>query len=327
MNSALHVHEEVSAALREHRGVVLLETAVLTCGLPRDIWQAAHGQCPAAIGTSLPVHLATMQGMMAAVRETGCVPAVTAMLGGVPRMGLSDSDLDALARDRGAAKASLATMAAVAATGGSAGTTVSGTLRLAAAVKGCDLPQPAVFATGGIGGVHTGWPARVDVSADLGELARQQVCVVSAGAKSIIDAQATSELLEAMGVPVLGYRIDRMPGFQCPPSESSPGVLRVDTHSEADAIAHAHWSLPGSGGLLLCQSPPAETAMLSADVHAAAAEAERMVEAEGPARTPALLDAMATLTGGATLRANIDLLLANARLAGELAAVMAARSG
>ncbi len=325
MSDPLHIHEEVVDALHGNRGVVLLETAVLTCGLPCEVWQKAHGDCPTTIDRSLPVHLATMRGMMEAIRAAGCVPAVTAVLSGTPRVGLSDDELVSLADDRSAGKASTATMAAVLATGCSAGTTVSGTLRLSAAVAAAGLPQPRIFATGGIGGVHAGWPARLDVSADLGELARQQVCVVCAGAKSIIDAHSTCEVLEAMGVPVLGYRLDRMPGFQCPPSAGSPAVHRVESASDAGAVAHAHWSLPGSGGLLLCQSPPPETAMPVADVDAAAAEAERIVEAGGPARTPALLNAMATVSCGATLRANIDLLLANARLAGELAAVMAAR--
>ncbi len=327
MNTPLLISEEVAEALREHRGVVLLETAVLTCGLPREAWQPDHGRCPTTIDHALPVHLATVGSMMAAIREAGCIPAVTAIVDGAARVGVSENELESLAADRGAGKASTATMAAAMAAGGSAGTTVSGTLRLSAAVAAAGHPRPRVFATGGIGGVHRGWPARLDVSADLGEVAGQQVCVVCAGAKSIIDAHSTCELLEAMGVPVLGYGIDRMPGFQCPPRDHSPAILRMDSPAEAALVANSHWNLPGSGGLLLCQSPPPETAMTPADAEAAAMEAEGMVDREGPARTPALLDAMATLTGGDSLRANIDLLRANAWLAGQLAAVMATRRG
>jgi len=318
----LHVHSEVAEALRSGRGVVVLETAVLTCGLPAVPWTAAFGPCPNAIDASLPVHLATMRAMIEAIRAAGAVHAVTAILSGQPRIGLSEDELNTLAADRSAGKASTATMATAIAAGHSAGATVSGTLGLCGAVAGIGLPQPRVFATGGIGGVHIGWPTRVDVSADLGELARQQVCVVSAGAKSILDAAVTAELLESLGVPTLGYQIDRMPRFQSPPTDESPRIHRVDELVDAAAIARAHWSLPDRGGLLLCQSPPEETAMRPADVDAAAREAEQTVRVDGPTRTPALLAAMAKLTDGATLRANVDLLVANARLAGNLAMVM-----
>lgn len=323
MSRPIRVHDEVAEALRAARGVVLLETAVLTCGLPGTPWRAAHGACPTVIDDALPVHLATLRSMIEAIRTAGAVPAVTAILNGTPRIGLSQDELNALAGDRSAGKASTATMAAMLAAGRSAGTTVSATLALSGAVEAAGLPRPRVFATGGIGGVHTGWPARVDVSADLGELARQQVCVVCAGAKSIIDAAATAEVLESLGVPTLGYRVDRMPGFQSPPTDDSPAIDRVETLADAAAVARAHWSLPGRGGLLLCQSPPPNTAMLPSDVDAAAREAEATVRVDGPARTPALLAAMATVTNGGTLRANVDLLVANARLAGELAVLMA----
>lgn len=260
--------------------------------------------------------------MAAVIRSSGAVPAITAVLNGTPRVGLTDDELNALAHDTQAGKASTPTLAIAMASSASAGTTVSGTLRLSGSLASMGLSQPRVFATGGIGGVHTGWPRATDVSADLGELARQQVCVVCAGAKSIIDARTTTEILESMGVPTLGFQVDRMPQFQSPPASDSPEICRVDHLDSVAAIAQCHWSLPASGGLLLCQSPPVATAMEPAEVADIVAEAQRQVSATGPARTPALLEAMATLSGGGTLRANVDLLVSNAKLAGALAQAM-----
>jgi pseudouridine-5'-phosphate glycosidase len=260
--------------------------------------------------------------MDAVIRKQGAVPAVTAIISGVPRIGLTGDELNELA-DLSAcghtAKASTATMATAMASGESAGTTVSGTLRLAGAVAAQGIPLPNVFATGGIGGIHTGWPVELDVSADLGELARQQVCVVCAGPKSIIDGGRTVELLESLGVPVLGLRIDRLPGFQSPPTDDSPMLTRVDSPSEAAKIAAAHWMLPGSGGVLLTQSPPAHSAMTAQLVAQLAAEAQATVTMTGPARTPALLSSMAACSGGDTLRSNIDLLVSNAATAAMVA--------
>jgi pseudouridine-5'-phosphate glycosidase len=319
----LRVLPEVADALDANSPVVLLETAMLTCGLPAMPWTSTHGVCPAGLDPAAPVHLGTARAMAAAIRAAGAVPAVTAIVDGVPCVGLSDAELEALAEhatNGGAGKASTSTMATAMARGESAGTTVSGTLRLAAAVGLSGLRMPRVFATGGIGGVHTGWPTDLDVSADLGELARQQVCVVCAGPKSIIDGRRTLELLESLGVPVLGLGIDRLPGFQCAPAADAPMVTRVNTAHDAATIARSHWTLPGSGGVLLTQSPPAASAMTPEMLNQIARQAEATVTAVGPARTPALLSAMATISGGATLRANIDLLIANAATAAQVAA-------
>ncbi|MBT5656830.1 MAG: pseudouridine-5'-phosphate glycosidase [Phycisphaerae bacterium] len=322
MSTHVQVHDEVANALQSRAGVVLLETAVLTQGLPHTPWQSTYGPCPPVIDAELPIHLATVQSMAAAIRSSGAVPAITAVINGTPRVGLTEEELNALAQDTQAGKASTPTLSLAMATGSSAGTTVSGTLRLSGSLASMGLLQPRVFATGGIGGVHTGWPASTDISADLGELARQQVCVVCAGAKSIIDARTTTEILESMGVPTLGFRVGQMPQFQSPPASDSPEIHRVDHLDAIAAIAKCHWSLPTSGGLLVCQSPPPATAMQPSDVASVVAEAQRQVRATGPARTPALLDAMASLSEGATLRANVDLLVSNANLAGELAMTM-----
>ncbi len=319
MTSPIRVHDDVIAALNSEKRVVLLETAVLTCGLPRHSWSAAHGPCPASIEANGPLNLACMRGMIDAIRDHGCHPAVTAVVEGTPRIGLTDDELSTLAMDTAAGKASIATIGRSMAGRASAGTTVSATLRLGAGASYGDHPHPRVFATGGIGGVHTGWSDQLDISADLGELAARQICVVCAGAKSIIDAGATAELLESLGVPILGLGVDRMPGFQCGPSESSPRVLRVDAIRDAAAMSTAHWSIPSAGGVLLTQPPPKGSELSAVEVASAARQAEETVSGTGPARTPALLDAMARLTGGATLRANIDLLISNASTAAELA--------
>jgi pseudouridine-5'-phosphate glycosidase len=254
------------------------------------------------------------------IRDAGAVPAASAILHGAPHIGLSAEALDELAEDRTAAKASTATMAIAMARGMSAGTTVSGTLRLAAAMG---QPAPRVFATGGIGGVHLGWPADVDVSADLGELARSRVCTVCAGPKSIIDAHATSQALESLGVPVLGLGVHQMPGFQSPPADDAPAVSRVDNVSRIAAIATAHWQLPAAGGMLVVQPPPPAHSMDASSLRTIAETAEAEVRATGPDRTPALLDAMARLSGGDTLRCNVDLLVSNARTAADIATALA----
>ena len=320
MSPVVHVLPEVGEALAAGKAVVLLETAVLTCGLPRTPWQAQHGPRPDHLDAGDAVHLGTVRAMERAIGAAGAVPAVSAILHGTARIGLTQQELEALAADESAGKASTATMAVPMAGGGSAGTTVSGTLRLAAAVEG---PAPCVFATGGIGGVHTGWPANVDVSADLGELARARVCTVCAGPKSIIDATATSEVLESLGVPVLGLGVDRMPGFQSPAAGDAPAVTRVESAARAAAVAAAHWRLPGAGGLLVVQPPPPAHAIDADVLRGIAAEAEAETTATGPARTPALLDAMARCSGGDTLRCNVDLLVSNAHAAADIATSLA----
>ncbi|MDP7070544.1 MAG: pseudouridine-5'-phosphate glycosidase [Phycisphaerales bacterium] len=319
MTSTIQVHDTVSSALAAGRSVVLLETAVLTCGLPRLPWSIDHGPCPPSIDANESLNLSCMRAMIAAVEAVGCVPAVTALVRGVPRVGLSDEELGELALDETAGKASTASLAQSMATRASAGTTVSATLRLGGSAAYPDRRRPRVFATGGIGGVHVGWTRHLDVSADLSELAAQQICVVCAGAKSIIDSTATTELLESLGVPVLGLGIDRMPGFQCGPSNDAPSITRVDSIPAAAAICASQWSIPSSGGLLLTQPPPREFEMSREVIDAAACQAEDSVDCTGSARTPALLEAMACLTGGATLRTNVELLVANAATAAMLA--------
>ncbi len=313
----MHLHPEVAEALQDAQPVVLLETAVLTHGLPRQCWQPSFGKAPQGLNTTLPVHLATMHCMERAVRERNAIPAITAVIQGVPHIGLQPSQVEALAADTQAHKASASTLGHAIANGASAGTTVSGTLRLAGAIQ--DLPRPRVFATGGIGGVHYGWSNTPDISADLGELTRHQICIVCAGAKSIIDPHATAESLETLGIPTLGLGTDRLPRFQAAGDDQCPTIAKVDSAHQAAMIAKAHWSLPGGAGLLLMQPPPASVAMTLQDVDEAVQQAESHITATGQGRTPALLQSMAEATSGATLRANVGLLESNAATAADLA--------
>jgi pseudouridine-5'-phosphate glycosidase len=315
----VRILDEVADALERGTPLVALETAVMTAGLPR--------RCLATLGITLtgwpddvPVNLLACRRMSEAVRTAGAIPAVTAVVNGGLRIGLDDTELADLAADEAAGKAGTSTMATALATGASAGTTVSGTL------VACSLsPQPIrVFATGGIGGVHRNWTEHPDISADLGELARRRCAVVCSGAKSLLDIPATLELLEAAGVPVLGYRTDVMPAF------ITAGHHRLGCrHDDVDSIAataRARWGDLDQAGSLLVVNPAPDEVLVSPDEADEALQAALSQAAEtgvtGPAVTPFVLEAMAGATAGRTLRANLVLLERNAALAGDLAMAM-----
>jgi pseudouridine-5'-phosphate glycosidase len=304
-HAALDVRPEVAAALEAGRPVVALESTLIAHGLP---W---------------PLNLETARAAEAAVRAEGAVPASVAVCRGRPTVGLDGAELEHLARGTGVRKASRRDLATAVARGEWAATTVAATMALAHAAG------VRVFATGGIGGVHpppAGQGARaLDVSADLYELARTPVAVVCAGAKSILDLPATLEVLETLGVPVLGYRTDEFPAFYLTTS-GQPVSARVDAPDEAAALLRAHWGL-GGAGVVLAQPLPAETALAPDAFGDALGRAEgEAAEARvcGPALTPFLLHRLALATGGRTLQANQALVLANARLAARVAAALAA---
>jgi len=294
---------EVAAALAAGRPVVALETAVLTHGLPR------------------PWNLEAVRAMATAVREGGAVPAVVAVLGGVLQVGLDEEELAALAQTPEPDKLGARDLARALALGRTGGTTVSGTL------AACRLAGVRVFATGGIGGVHRGWTARPDVSSDLGELARTPCCVVSSGAKSVLDLPATLEALEALGVPVLGWGTAAFPASHTPgaPALAVPEVADAATVAE---LCRRRWEeLRQGGGVLLANPVPAAAALDRGEVEAAVdrAEAEaRRQGVTGPALTPFLLDALAGTTGGRSVQANLALLASNAALAARVAVALAA---
>ena len=297
----LLVSDEVRAALAEGRAVVALESSLIAQGLP------------------VPHNLETALAAEAAVRDAGAVPATTALESGRLVVGASRELLEKLADpDRAIAKAGSRDIGPLLAAGALASTTVSATMRAA------HLAGIAVFATGGIGGVHRGATSSFDVSSDIDELAATPVAVVSSGAKSILDLPATMELLETRRVPVVGYGVDELPAFY----SVSSGIRlahRVDTPAAAAAAIAMHRSIPGAGGLLLVQPPPADVALDADEVDGWIAEALADAAARGirgGAVTPHLLGHLARASGGRTLRVNIALIVNNARTAGRIASVL-----
>ncbi len=293
---------DVATALSRGEPVVALESTVITHGLP---W---------------PANLETAQAMERAARESGAMPATVALLAGEIRVGLTDAELEHLARQGGTArKVSRRDLALAVSRGEDGGTTVATTMWAA------QRAGIGVFATGGIGGVHRRHP--FDVSADLPELARTPVLVVCAGAKAILDLPLTLEWLETHGVPVLGWQTDEFPAFY-----SRDSGLPVDQRVADAAEVAAFWLAQrrlGLGGALLTVPVPEEFAEPSAEVEKAIAAALDDADAEGVrgrAVTPFLLARVSALTEGASQRANRALLENNARVAAEVATALATRS-
>ncbi len=284
---------EVVAARDEGRPVVALESTLVAHGLP---W---------------PDNLAVARELEATVRQGGATPATIAVIDGSARIGLPDDVLEQLARDGSKlAKAGATDLAVHLARGSSAATTVSATAVLAARAG------IRVFATGGIGGVHRGDAA--DVSHDLVALARTAIIVVSAGAKAILDLPRTLELLETLGVLVIGYRTSELPAFY---TRNSGLVLdhRAETAEEIATIARRHWQL-GGGGVLACNPIPAHAELSGLEPVIDGALADAKADAiTGKRLTPFLLARLATVTAGASIRANRALALNNAELAAAIA--------
>ena len=297
----LSISTPVADALAASAPVVALESTVVAHGLP------------------YPHNLETAREMMDAVRRGGAVPALIAVLDGHIRVGVDARELEHIARDDRIVKASSRDVPVLIATGASGATTVAGTM-LCARLAGIE-----VFATGGIGGVHRGASSTFDVSADLYELARTPVAVVCSGAKSILDVPATLEMLESLGVPVLGLATDRFPAFHVRDS-GLPVPHPVRDASEAARVAAAVLAFERTG-LVIANPVPAADAMDRATIERLVEEAERRARASnvtGKAITPFLLDALAESSDGATLRTNRALLVDNARAAAEVARHLAA---
>jgi pseudouridylate synthase len=256
--------------------------------------------------------------MTFAVRSHGAVPAITGVARGIPTVGLEPEDLERFLMRDGVRKVSARDVPIAVASGVDGATTVAASIALAT-LAGID-----VFATGGIGGVHHGAP--VDESADLLELSRTLIICVCAGAKSILDLPATWERLETLGVPVVGYRTDELPGF----FTASTGIkltARAESAAEIGRMFEAHVGLGRKQGLLVVNPPPPEHALGRGKVDWAVKQA--LAEATqagigGPALTPYLLESLAKATGGSSLSANLALLESNAALAAEIAAAMRA---
>ena len=293
--SQFSLSPEVLHALTAKLPVVALESAVITHGLPR------------------PYNLSLAQDMEQEIRKEGCIPATIAVMEGEIKIGLSGDELEHLANEDNVVKISRRDFAAAITKKLRGGTTVAGTL-FAAQRAGI-----RVFATGGIGGVHP--EPDYDISADLPTLADTPMIVVCAGAKAILDLPATLEYLETMSVPVVGYQTDEFPAFYSRQSGLKTS-LRLDTSEEIAQYARAYWELGCSSAVLVTQPPPQGTALPHEAVDGFIRQAQQEALQKGihgQALTPFLLGRLATLTNNATLKANLDLLINNARLAARIA--------
>ncbi len=269
-----------------------------------------------AHGMPYPQNTETAREVEAIVRKAGAVPATIAILDGVAKVGLTEMELESLGREgKEIRKVSTRDIAHAIARRQHGATTVAATMRLAA------MAGIAVFATGGIGGVHRGGERSFDISADLTEISQSNVAVVTAGAKAILDLPLTLETLETLGVPVIGYGTDEFPAFYSRESGCRL-AMRCDTASEIADIMHAKWSMGLKGGLVVANPIP-EEAEIPAGELAPAIEAalERADEKNisGKDVTPFLLAEIARITEGRSLKANIALVKNNARLAAEVA--------
>ena len=298
---ALQIAPAVADALATGRPVVALESTLISHGLP----------APRNVEVALAAE--------AAVRAEGAVPATIAVRDGRLLVGLSRTEIETLAAARDVVKASRHNLAAALGRPGWAGTTVSATM-IAAHLAGIQ-----VLATGGIGGVHRGGSASMDVSADLDELARTPVLVVCAGPKSILDVRLTLEVLETRGVPVLGLATDELPGF----FSRSSGLqlqIRVETPAEAAALARRHWGLGLTTGIVVAVPVPEPAALPRAEADAAIDRAIAEAEAagiHGPAATPWVLARVAELTDGRSIAANVALIEHDASVAARIAVALA----
>jgi len=293
MHDLIHVSDEVQAALEEERAVVALETTLVAHGFP----------APDGVETGLASE--------AAVRAAGAVPATVGVLDGQIRIGLGREELERFTP--AARKLGPRDLAVCAVQGVVGATTVGGTLTAAAAVG------IRFMGTGGLGGVHRGFPTPPDVSADLAAAARIPALVASSGVKSLLDVPATVELLETLGVPVIGYRTDTLPLFY-DAAGGPPVSARADDVTEIARIADAHWRL--GGNTVLVGRPPTESLDVAPLIEEAVAAAGRD-GISGQAVTPFVLGYLHEHSDGETRRVNRDLIVENAGLAGAIATAYA----
>jgi pseudouridine-5'-phosphate glycosidase len=297
VNSYLDIRPEVASALARGSPVVALESTVISHGLPR------------------PHNLETAHRMEAAVRKEGAVPATVGLLNGRLIVGLSHGEIELLANADEVHKVSRRDLSAVLASRKPGATTVAATILIASQAG------ISVFATGGIGGVHRGVQETLDISADLAELARTPVAVVCAGAKIILDLPRTLELLETLGVPVVGFRTSSFPAFYVRDSGLNLD-LRVESAEEAARLMSIQSQLGLSSGIVFCNPPPESSALDRAQTESlikTALIAANSAGIQGKAVTPYLLSYLSNASDGATLKANMDLLVSNASVAAQIA--------
>ncbi|MBU2440301.1 pseudouridine-5'-phosphate glycosidase [bacterium] len=289
--------DEVKEALEEGKPVVALESTLISHGFP------------------YPENLEVAEEMEEIIRGYGVVPATIAVIKGKIKVGLTRGELEFMATSKDILKASRRDLAVIAAKGLNGATTVAATMMVAerAGIK--------VFATGGIGGVHRGAEKTFDISADLQELARTPVAVVCSGAKAILDLPLTLEYLETMGVPIIGFRTDEFPAFYCRESGLKVDYV-VNDEVEAAKIIRAMQDLELGGGMIIANPVPEEYALSMEYMNEIIEKAVRAAEKEGvkgKKLTPYLLNKIKELTGGKSLKTNIELVKDNARVAAKIA--------
>jgi pseudouridine-5'-phosphate glycosidase len=293
--------QEVADALANGGAIVALESTIITHGMP------------------YPANLETALSVEAVVRENGAVPATIAVIDGELRVGLERDELEKLAQAKGVVKASGRDLAVAMVRGQTAGTTVSATMLLA------ELAGIEIFATGGVGGVHRGAEQTFDISADLTELGRTRTAVVCAGVKSILDIAKTLEYLETQRVPVIAYGTEDFPAFFTRQS-GYKADHRLDTPEEIASAMHLHHQLGTGTGLLIANPIPEEAALTPDFIDGTIADAVREADERGIGRkelTPFLLARINELSKGESLKANIELVRNNARLAAKMAVAYA----
>jgi pseudouridylate synthase len=298
----LRIASDVAAAVKAGKPVVALESTIITHGMP------------------YPENVRTAREVEAVVRASGAVPATIAVFDGAVRVGLSDAELESLGQARDVMKLSRADLAFAVSARRTGSTTVAATM-ICAHLAGIE-----VFATGGIGGVHRGVEATLDISADLDEFARTPVAVVCAGAKALLDLPRTLEYLETRGVPVVCYRSDEFPAFWSRNSGLA-APLRLDQPADIAAFMRARKGLGIDGGLVVANPIPANAEIPAAEIESLVRQAIREADGKGitgKAVTPYLLGRMLKLSGGRSLPANIALVKNNAALAAQIAGALRA---
>ena len=303
MNQYLDIKPEVAQALAQGKGVVALESTIISHGMP------------------YPQNVETALAVEKLVRENGAVPATIAIIGGRLKAGLSPEEIEYFGKKGAAiAKASRRDLPVLIAKGQDGACTVTTTMMIA------HMAGIGVFATGGIGGVHRGAETTMDISADLEELARTPVMVVCAGAKSILDLGLTLEYLETHGVPVIGYGTEELPAFYTRKSGFAVDY-RIDTPADLAKIFYVKQDCGLGGGMLVANPIPEEYSMDADVISKAISDAVAEAKAQGihgKETTPFLLAKIKDLTGGSSLDSNIQLVFNNARLAAKTAVELAA---
>ena len=297
MNKYMDILPEVQAALEQGRAVVALESTIISHGMP------------------YPSNLECAQKCEELVRENGAAPATIAIIGGRIKIGMSKAQLEHLATSESVIKCSRRDLPYILAANKDGAATVSATMIMAS------LSGIRFFATGGVGGVHRGAESTMDISADLEELSKTDVCVVSSGVKSILDIGRTLEYLETLGVPVAAYGQDDFPAFYTRES-GFKAPLRIDTPAQAAEMIKIKWSLGLKGGVLIANPIPEEYAMPKEEIETAINTAllkATELKITGKDITPFLLSSIEKITKGRSLEANMHLVLNNAKLAAKIA--------